>query len=87
MAAEKKTVIPFSQCPVCGGEMVAKTVEKLVRGGVHTAVLTVPAEVCLHCGERLYALETVRLFEQVRSKLERQDLTGLEPLGRSFKVA
>ena len=46
--------MPFSKCPVCGGEMVEKKVEKLLRGGVHTAVLSVRAEVCLRCGERLY---------------------------------
>ncbi len=47
-------MIPFPECPVCGGEMVEKDVEKLLRGGIHTAVLTVRAEVCLHCGERMY---------------------------------
>ena len=76
-------MIPFSKCPVCGGEVVEKDVEKLIRGGVHTAVLTVRAEVCLHCGERLYSQETVRRFEQVRAK---QEVGGFRPLGRSFQV-
>ena len=79
--------IPFESCPVCGGEMVAKMVEKLVRGGNHTAVLEVQAEVCLQCGERLYSAATVRHFEEVRAKLERQELDEFQPLGRSFKVA
>ena len=79
--------IPFERCPVCGGEMVAKKVEKLLRGGNHTAVLEVQAEVCLHCGERLYSAGTVRHFEEVRAKLERQELDEFQPLGRSFKVA
>jgi YgiT-type zinc finger domain-containing protein len=39
--------MPFGKCPVCGGELVAKEVEKLLRGGVHTAVVRIPAEVCL----------------------------------------
>lgn len=56
---------PFDKCPVCGGELVEKDVEKLLRGGAHVAVITVRAEVCLRCGERLYAEETVRLFEQI----------------------
>lgn len=80
-------MIPFSKCPVCGGEMVEKTVEKLLRGGVHTAVLNVPAEVCLRCGEHLYSRATVERFEEIRSKLERQEVEEFEPLGRSFKVA
>lgn len=77
----------FKKYPVCGGELVEKQVEKLLRGGVHTAVLIVQAEVCLRCGERLYTQETVRRFEQIRQKLERQEVSDLEPLGQSFRVA
>ena len=78
---------PFEQCPVCGGEMVEKEVEKLLRGGKHTATLTVRAEVCLRCGERFYDPETVRRFEQIRAKLERQEVDGFRPMGQSFQVA
>lgn len=79
-------MMPFSKCPVCGGELVEKTVEKLLRGGIHTAVLTVRAEVCLSCGERLYTQETVRHFEQIRAKLEKQEVAEFQPLGQSFQV-
>lgn len=79
-------MMAFNKCPVCGGEMVEKEVEKLLRGGVHTAALTVHAEVCLRCGERLYAQETVRRFEQIRTKLERQDVAEFQPLGQSFQA-
>lgn len=71
----------FDQCPVCGGELVEKEVEELLKGGVHTAVVRVQAEVCLRCGERLYAAETVRRFEQIRQKLEQQDVAEFVPLG------
>ncbi len=77
---------PFDKCPVCGGEVIEKEVEKLLRGGLDTAVIKVRAEVCLHCGERLYAQETVRLFEQIRDKLKRQEISEFEPLGRTFKA-
>ena len=77
---------PFEKCPVCGGELVTKEVEKLLRGGVHTASLRVQAEVCLHCGERLYDQETVRRFEEIRAKLERQQTAEVQPLGQSFLV-
>lgn len=80
-------MMPFSKCPVCGGEMVEKNVEKLLRGGIHTAVLTVRAEVCLSCGERLYTQETVRRFEQIRVKLEKQEVADFLPLGQSFQIA
>jgi YgiT-type zinc finger domain-containing protein len=80
-------MMPFNQCPVCGGEMIEKEVEKLLRGGAHTAVLMVHSEVCLRCGERLYSQETVRRFEEIRKKLERQDVAEFQPLGQSFQVA
>jgi len=79
-------MMPFKKCPVCGGEMVEKSIEKLLRGGMHTAVLTVRAEVCLRCGERLYSPEVVRRFERVRASLERQEVADFQPLGRSFQV-
>ncbi|ABU57069.1 YgiT-type zinc finger protein [Roseiflexus castenholzii] len=78
---------PFDKCPVCGGELVEKEVEKLLKGGIHTAVLKVHADVCLRCGERLYSVETVRRFEQIRQKLERQDTAEFQPLGQTFQVA
>ena len=54
--------MPFEKCPVCGGDLVREEVQKVLRGGVNTAVLKVCAEVCLRCGERLYWQETVRRF-------------------------
>jgi len=77
---------PFEKCPVCGGDLVEKEVEKLLRGGDHTAVVKVEAQVCLHCGERLYSEQTVRRFEEIRAKLERQETKEFQPLGRSFGV-
>ena len=68
---EKAEMRPFEKCPVCGGDLVKKEVEKLLRGGDHTAVVKVEAQVCLHCGERLYSEQTVRRFEEIRAKLER----------------
>jgi YgiT-type zinc finger domain-containing protein len=79
-------MMPFKKCPICGGELKEKEVEKLLRGGKHTASLRIHAEVCLHCGERLYAEETVRFFQQIRNKLKRQELVDFEPLGQSFTV-
>jgi YgiT-type zinc finger domain-containing protein len=77
---------PFEQCPVYGGELVEKEVEKLLKGGMHTAVLRVHAEVCLQCGERLYAAEIVKRFEQIRQKLEKQEVAEFRPLGQTFQV-
>jgi YgiT-type zinc finger domain-containing protein len=85
--AEKEEIMkPFKKCPVCGGELVEKEVEKLLRGGAHVAVLKVHAEVCLHCGERLYSQETVKQFEEIRAKLNCQEVGSFQPLGQSFQV-
>jgi YgiT-type zinc finger domain-containing protein len=85
-ATETGEVTGFEKCPLCGGELARKQVEKLLRGGKHTAILEVPAEVCLHCGEQLYSPETVRRFEEIRAKLARQDTGEFQPLGQSFRV-
>jgi YgiT-type zinc finger domain-containing protein len=77
---------PFEKCPVCGGELVERKVEKLLRGGVNTAVARVPGWVCLLCGERLYSQDTVRCFERIREKLKQDDITGFQPMGQSFRV-
>jgi YgiT-type zinc finger domain-containing protein len=77
---------PFDKCPVCGGELAEKHVEKILRGGNHTAILTVSAEVCLHCGERLYVPEVIKRFEEIRSKLEREEISDFQPVGRAFLV-
>jgi YgiT-type zinc finger domain-containing protein len=73
-------------CPACGGPLTRRQVEKLLRGGVHTAVMHVDADVCERCGERLYDGEVVRQFEEVREKLARQDTAAFTPLGQSFQV-
>lgn len=77
---------PFDKCPVCGGDLELKEVEKLLKGGNHTAALRVHVTVCLRCGERLYSENTVRYFEQIRNKLKRQEVVGFHPIGQSFIV-
>ena len=66
--------------------MIEKEVEKLLRGGVNIATVTVPAEVCLRCGEQLFSKGTVNRFEQIRDKLARQQVAEFDSLGRSFRV-
>ena len=73
-------------CHACGGPLIEKRVEKLLRGGQHTAVIQVTAEVCQRCGEQLYRPETVRRFEEIRSKLSNQETMDFVPMGQSFQV-
>jgi YgiT-type zinc finger domain-containing protein len=76
----------FEKCPNCGGELEEKEVEKVLRGGANTAILKVKAEVCLHCGERLYRPETVAHFEEIREKLSNEDVAEFEPVGKTYQV-
>ena len=78
---------PFDKCPVCGGDLREKEVEKILKGGVNTAILKISAEVCLQCGERLYSENTVRRFEQIRRKLAKKDVADFQLLGRAYQVA
>lgn len=63
-----------------------KEVEKLPRGGAHTAVLKVRAKVCLRCRGRLRSQETIQRFEEIRAKLKRKETAEFKPMGRSFEV-
>ena len=80
-------MIPFEKCPVCGGALEQKRVEKLLRGGGNTVTMMVNAEVCGHCGERLYQEDVVRSFEEIREKLRKKEFTRFKALGQSFTVA
>ncbi|EAT58147.1 YgiT-type zinc finger protein [Chlorobium ferrooxidans] len=83
----EKVMIPFELCPVCGGEVIEKEVEKLILGGNNTAVVRVKADICTHCGERLYSKETITMFETIRSRLARGVVAGFLPMGQTYKVA
>jgi len=87
LAKEKEAMSkPFEKCPVCGGRLAEKDVEKLLRGGGNTATVQVRAEVCLHCGERLYSRETVCRFDEIREKLQRHETKGFRVSGQAYVV-
>lgn len=77
----------FERCPICKGEIVDKEVEKVLKGGTNTGIIKVKAEVCLHCGERLYTPETISRFEDIREKLTQEDISEFELIGKTFHVA
>ncbi len=76
-----------NKCAICGGRQIEKNVEKLLRGGMNFAAVTVPAEVCLHCGERFYSAEVIMLFEKIESNLEKNETSDFEKIGEAYKVA
>ncbi len=77
---------PFDKCPLCGGEIVDKEVEKILKGGNNTALIRVKAEICLHCGERLYSKEVIRKFEDIRYKLANQQTHEFKEVGHAYVV-
>ena len=62
---------PLDKCPLCGGEIVKKEVEKILRGGNLTETVKAQAEACLRCGERFYTPDVVKRFEKIRSRLKK----------------
>ena len=74
------------KCPICEGELKTKQVEKILKGGNHTAIIKVEAEVCLNCGERLYKPDIVRQFAQIRTKLKNQQTEDFQAIGQSFHI-
>lgn len=52
----------------------------------YTNSIKVAAEVCLHCGERLYAEDVVKLFEEIRGELRKHEFSHFRTLGQSFTV-
>lgn len=77
---------PFEKCPVCGGAMTTRQVEKILSGGGNTASLQVAAEVCLQCGEHLYTKSMVLSFEEIRRKLQAQEFSHFKRIGQSFTL-
>jgi len=71
-------------CPLCGGEVVEKNVEKIVRGGNDVAILRVRAGVCEKCGERFYTKEVHKKIEEIRSELKERTTELYKPIGRTY---
>lgn len=78
---------PFPKCPVCGGEMRTKVVEKLIRGGKNMASVKVEADVCVKCGERIYLKEDVVRFETIRENLMKEEVKSYLEMGHSYQIA
>ncbi len=75
------------KCAVCGGQLLEKEVEKLLRGGRNMASLKVRAEVCSHCGERFYTPRVIEQFEKIESELEEDNIQNFQAVGQAFQIA
>lgn len=64
-----------------------KKVEKLLKDKGVTAILKINAEVCLHCGERLYAPEVIARFKDVRGKLKEGRIKYFTEIGKTYQAS
>lgn len=67
---EDPVMASFEKCPVCGGPIVEREVEKILRGDVVRETARIRTEVCLKCGERLYTPEGAQRLENTRARQE-----------------
>ncbi|MCS4542162.1 MAG: YgiT-type zinc finger protein [Euryarchaeota archaeon] len=76
-------IVPI--CPICGGNVMIKEVEKIVKGGSNVAILKVKAGVCSKCGERIYSKDIHEKIQKVREELELGRTEGFEVVGRTYR--
>lgn len=77
----------LDKCPRCGfDDVIEKNVDEVLRGGNDAAVVTVSANICLHCGERTYTSDTFYRFYAIRKKLASGQVEGFQTVGRYFRV-
>lgn len=69
----------IGKCPICGGETTEAVVEvqETIKGRAYI-IKGVEAEVCTHCGEKLYSLEEMRRIEEMRKKLKQRRVKPIE---------
>ena len=75
------------KCARCGfNDVIEKIVDEVLRGENDAAVIAVPAEVCLHCGEVFYKGEVGFCFDAIRKRLDSGEVGEFQPIGRYFRV-
>lgn len=63
----------FKECVVCGGEVVEREVEKVLRGDGHEKNVKIQVAVCLRCGEHFYGPQAIKRFAEVKAKSKASD--------------
>lgn len=75
------------KCPSCGSDRIElKNTIHTIYGGNNTAMIDVNVETCQMCGEILFTPDQVKLFENVKLKLESGQTEGFIPIGKNFRV-
>jgi YgiT-type zinc finger domain-containing protein len=73
---EAKGKVRLGVCPICGGRTDERVVDLLENlDGVMAVMKGIRAEVCVQCGEKLYAEAEMRRIEGARQKIRNKELT------------
>lgn len=75
-------------CYTCGNDNAyeLRELDEPVAVGDNTVLVHIRAAICRFCGERLLDLPNQARLDQARSRLERGELTGFEPVGVTYRA-
>ena len=72
-----------SKCPLCGGKIEEKEVDKIIRNGTDMIILNVNAGVCNQCGEKIFSKETHEKINKAREEVK-IGIAELKPVRRTY---
>lgn len=74
------------KCIVCkGSDIELKTVDEQIRKGRDIILVPMSILVCSNCGERYYDRKSMRKIEDIRNKVQNQEL-DVEEVGKVMRA-
>jgi YgiT-type zinc finger domain-containing protein len=74
------------KCVVCkGSDIEIKTVDEQIRKGRDIILVPMSILVCSNCGERYYDRKSMRKIEDIRNKVQNQEL-DVEEIGKVMRA-
>ena len=74
------------KCVVCkGSDIELKTVDEQIRKGRDIVLVPMNILVCSNCGERYYDRKSMRKIENIRNKVQNQEL-DVEEVGKVMRA-
>ena len=83
---DKKNTGMLMKCIVCKStDIELKTVDEQIRKGRDIILVPMDILVCSNCGERYYDRKSMRKIEDIRNKVQNQDL-DVEEIGKVMRA-
>jgi len=74
------------KCIICrGSNIIPKTVDEEIRKGNDIILIPLDIIVCSNCGERYYNKKAINRIEEIRSKIENQEVE-VEEIGKVMRA-